>query len=309
MKRKQVRYIQIISFVVLFFSMSFGARSIYQMKFNNVSRKYLKRIHQRTKIVCLGSSIFQYGINDKPYRSILNLGQIGERSYIHYLKLKLIEDSFSKNEKKILLLDASPFMLRFRNDGGERYTQILTRYQPLTNKLSVKEELDYLENLPFEKKCLYLYRKALPYTGHGFEYKHHWMGGFKNLKKRTKSFDKAQAIELINTKFWSSDTEFSPFLKKYFEKTIAFAKENDIQVILVESPYRKLYNENMKENYRNQYKDYLNSVSEKLQVPYWDMSELPLEDSMFNDLIHLNGEGASVFTKAIIKRLKEEKYL
>jgi len=93
--------------------------------------------------------------------------------------------------------------------------------------------------------------------------------------------------------------EINPTGERYLQQIVDVCKNNSIRLILCDSP--RAYSK------RQVFDDYLVNFAKSNDIEFWNYSNYePIMSDMryFVDPVHINGPGADLFTKAIIKRLK-----
>ncbi len=88
---------------------------------------------------------------------------------------------------------------------------------------------------------------------------------------------------------------------KYFFKIIDLCGRNKIKVILITTPIYCTKEETNKSNFKH----YIDSVSEKLKVKYYDFDRLiEVKRSLFNDSTHTSSEGSIIYSRNLGRQLK-----
>ena len=94
----------------------------------------------------------------------------------------------------------------------------------------------------------------------------------------------------------------NPLGEQYLQKIVDVCKENNVHLILCDSPRVKYWNQ--------QFDNYLQDFADKNEIEFWNYSDFkPIVSDMryFYDQVHINGPAADIFTKSLIERLRGSK--
>jgi hypothetical protein len=152
-------------------------------------------------------------------------------------------------------------------------------------------------------KTKYLTWKYLPPVRY-IEFNNPYKELFLGLFSKKMDFDKSGGSELLEKKYiekwnirpkvWQVEDDG----KKYFEKIISLARENNINLIIYTAPYP------VERNYNDSYKEitsYIKNVASKNGLPYLDLRNTPLskERLLFRNLEHLDKNGTLIFCQQL----------
>lgn len=204
---------------------------------------------------------------------------------------------------KIILVDIGPIEL-----GGSKqivYERIAAALMPFASKYP---ELDTaiakagaMELIKTKVSGIYPYNSKLgsaiqnSYTNLG----HQSIQGYEPLYK---TIDTSVYKESI----WDDMNKSLELNRQYLEtlgNIIATARRHDIKLVWVISPFY-FYNDFSKNKSYNRIKQY----AEDFDVPLLDFSNDPQftgQPMLFNDDVHLNDEGAAIYTRKVVALLKE----
>jgi len=238
-------------------------------------------------------------------RKGINLGLIGANYAENYLVL----DQFLKNGNTIknLLIQVDMHSLK---SSALPYPFHNYNYMHLFGDTTVCAA--YKDNNPGWRFYLWKYLPFVRYMEFSSRFVLFKMlkGGFEC--KSSEVYDKSKGSDIVTNKVLRPETysyaywTVNPVDEKYFDKLIAFCKTNKINPILYTAPtyYKYL-------PYQLNYDNILKDVEKKADVsglPYFNFSAVnnPLckDASDFNDIIHMNVNGVTKFTAAIIDSIK-----
>ncbi len=250
---------------------------------------------QKTKIdyLILGDSHFQNGINsDKYIPSSLNLACSGETYFNCYTKLKFIINNNTKIKNVVLSL--GPHNLSAEIDtlwifNKENFLSKIRGYAPI---IYSSDFLEYINKTNFSKFILV---ELVPEIFHQSIYSIErqiilkempFLGGFVPNNKRLTITDleKKQDENVPST-------ESSKIQLYYLQKIADMCKENNIQLILVNSPI-----------FNGTHVSAPKIINEKYYLI--DLGDIFKNDSdLFADLGHLNKNGSDKFSKILAEYL------
>ena len=219
----------------------------------------------------------------------------------------LLKIILKRHKPKVVLLDIGPIEL-----GGDKVVEserIAATLMPFMNKYpSLESTIGMAGSMEVNKLKVsktYAYNSKIgsaiqnSYTQLG----HHTDKGYEPLYK---TIDTAVYKESI----WE-DMNAQLEVNKNYEQTLlnimTLAKENDIQLVLVISPFYFYNNFNNNPSYNT-----IKEIVQSNNVLLLDYTNSPLftgNHQLFNDDVHLNDTGASVFTKEIISLLQHKAIL
>lgn len=129
-----------------------------------------------------------------------------------------------------------------------------------------------------------------------------WFGNWDNLK--TNVID----IEVYKRKLANGDErsiQMNEELISQFKETMKILVDQNITVILVNTPTLDLLNEYEPEKYQKIIEWYHQYADKNDNVIFWDFNpEYQSDYSIFSDRLHLNQKGQKVITEEIIERIK-----
>ncbi len=218
-----------------------------------------------------------------------NGGQDGNGIVMQYGRWKMI----SKHHlPKVIIYDIEP---AFDLSGGdnERY---IDRLKPYAYDADVKEYIASLFPLENLKLTSWMYRynyKFLEIISDCMRYSE-----VNNGYKPQYGHIRQELIDKQGKEVNGRPIEFNEEKKKILTDLVKEAQEKGIKVILVSSPYWK--------GYSNFDMRVVKELAAMMNVPFIDYSDSEIRNNpdWFADSMHLNDDGAQVFTADLISRIK-----
>jgi hypothetical protein len=251
--------------------------------------------------IFIGDSHIQSAVNDSLIIAGKNFGQFSESVYYSYFKLKLILAA-NPNIKKVYLGFSYHSLSNYYDDFAKgKYAQSVSPkyFFILTFGEQFKHVLWNLNVFPSYIKRII---KSGIYNLSG-ENNYTFSGGYSN------PFSNASAIQLsmakrINYQFYKNKqlNDFSAINQLYLHEIINLCKNNNVELVLFNTPMHAYYRSNVPIEYINKY----NHIIEKYQLKVIDFSDLTLEDDCYlPDGEHVSEKGALLTTKEFLRTQKE----
>jgi len=273
----------------------------------------------KSEIIINGSSRAWKGVDavmlgDAFNKKAYNIGLDGHDFYLENLRYNLLLEHNQKPELIIMILDNHtlaeatriytpeqllPYML-WNSTMREPITK-LKAYNyydgiiPMIRYYGKRSSLKEFARLQIRKHPKNDINKIRGY--HGFEMD--WdPTEFQNLKNDLKKKHK----KTFDTKLYKPTVQL-------FDKFLSESKSNNIEVVLVYAP-EFIEGQKVMGN-RKEIIDVYANFGRKYNFPFYDYSRdsISYDQSNFYNVLHLNKNGAEIFTKDLIKRLKHEKNL
>ena len=89
---------------------------------------------------------------------------------------------------------------------------------------------------------------------------------------------------------------FSQLFRAGYERIFQYCNENGISVVLVQTPLHLEYEMLIPDTIKSEYERWWQEFVEIYRIRFWDFSRFPLEENSFENLSHLNSEGAIHFS-------------
>jgi hypothetical protein len=309
--------------VLVFLSVLTAVVVLSAILYGHYKEKYLANANLKfgadVKTLILGDSHAETSFDDNIIPNSRNIAFHAEHYLFTYFKLKRIIEANPKIENVILSYgphnlsqgaDVTLFSLGRNSRSFARYFMLLDKegvddtYSPTQNW-----RINYLKwklNIPFQLKLegKLLYKTILnkpvgindfPFIGKFYASNNHVF---------------IDVNEPINGHYYNKGKllKESELAVKYLFKIIDYCKENNIKLMLVNTPLHQQYRELIPDYFNNVYQ----KTSSKIETDYQfvklvDYSKLPISDSAFGDYHHVNSKGAAVVSNRIIDNLESAK--
>lgn len=267
-----------------------------------ISKNDLLSIDTHKKILILGASRTECAINDNLTLDAYNLSAAGDPLFYSYIKLKELKRINPSIEKIILSLDNrtldSVMVTRFyRPVSLESKLPKFLQYMTL-NDWEILYELNFYSVL----KAAFMvpqYTARLIKRNIFKKYNKKYqlqIGGFKKINHKMNK----DVLKSKNSVDNNSNYKMSSFEVENLFKIVNYCKENDLELIFINPPLHELMSKSQHYQYgRIEFKKFYDiNFSNYL---YLDYSDFYLPDESYSDLVHLNFNGANIFTEKLIK--------
>ena len=295
---KFIKYILlvIIGLVICDFSISYVIERLIKNRYNSV---IYSTYNIQSDIAILGASraAHHYAprvLEDSLHMTVANYGVDGHNIFTHYIVLNSLL-KHSPKKPSIVILEISPIDI---NDTPTWNTEKLKMLYPYF--YSEEYVRDLLSDVLgpgelFAIRIFGLYRHNSNYLSY--------------LKSLLLGFPQAADAYNPLTEVWDKPIEFEEELgtsfheKKveYMEKFISLCKQEGIKLILTVSPSYKLLPEKLK------WVDEVERIAEENNLPFYyhEKDSLFLSHrEWFNDPVHLNYDGAQIYSRIISSEIK-----
>ena len=279
-----------IAFVLLIFFQFIFFQFILKMNTNF-------KIEQNKTILILGDSQTEADLNDSIIQNSINFSNSGDPLFFNYIKLKkIIENNDNINT---VLLGFSPNNL---NSWGfyeaPKMKSMIVRYFFLMNFSDYLDVIKYNFN-GFIQGVTGVYRSI---TKKNFLNKSFLtevdIGGFRKLPSGTKSLLEKD----IKDKKSYNKGKPDKLSIKYFLKIVRICQDNNIRLIVINTPVHKSLVIKQKER-KAGYIEYMEKINKN--ILFWDYENFKMDDIYFYDENHLNVQGANHFSNYINEKISE----
>ncbi|NNC95045.1 MAG: hypothetical protein HKN92_05740 [Chitinophagales bacterium] len=222
--------------------------------------------------------------------SVFNAGRDGQFTFYYEALISSILDRYNP---KLIILELNSLELLYSQESYDRIAALHPYYKE-SDRIKRIVEL----RSPFEKYKMY--SKIYPYNGAFLTILQNSLinkksgDGYKPIF-RTMENPEMKSMEVKNKKF--DENQLSSF------KRIVEMCENKVQLVIVTSPALVVGDDQRKY-------DKLLELSNELGVIYYDFaySDHYMENlQLFADELHLNDEGARIFTQDLVEKMKKDK--
>ena len=127
-----------------------------------------------------------------------------------------------------------------------------------------------------------------------------WGGFFPIAHSKVESILENNNLELPNKQSSVDIHSISKVNLRYLDSLILLLKERNVKPILIRSPQHKFYG-----NFANEATYQYCLLERYSDIPYFDFTDFPLQDTQFADLEHLNTNGAQLVSSWLNSLLKK----
>jgi hypothetical protein len=294
-------FLLLLPFFIICLDLTIG-RVLKKFYFSESSKENDPFIYSITKstddIIVFGSSRAKHHYNAKMMEDSLllkayNFGYGGQNNYFHEILLRNI---LLRHKPKIILLDLMYIDFEVTESSWDKdKLDVLIpfcQFPLIGDEISTLDAYHKLKSL----SCIYPFNSQI-YTivkNNYFPYSNHF-NGFIPLND--KKWSKELTIESTSIQGFKYDHQKIEIIEGF----IKLCKENNIKLLLFISPLYKKYENGLP------FKDLLMYLQEKHKINVFDFrnnSEF-LNSNYFSDPMHLNSDGAEIYTKNVINILKK----
>lgn len=301
MNNKNRKYIYKIAIVLIIvmgvdFVSGFIFQKVYQRTPSGICYQE-NYIMSKTKqdLLIFGSSRAAYHyipkiIKDSTGLSVYNCGREGSGIYYHY---GVLLATLERYKPKVIMLDLD--YRDFYQHEGIFGLDILEEHNPFYHKIS--KEFDSLLVLKGFKEEIKLQSNLYRYNSKSFKMITSYFAGGRGNVDGFRSKNGILKKEILPLKADNLILDYNKIetIKKFITK----AKENNIKIILTVSPY---FIKTPKDLYKPVEKL---AIENNIEIINHLQDTLFIKDaSLFNDILHLNLKGATVFSKKIASEVK-----
>ncbi|MCW3786232.1 hypothetical protein [Plebeiibacterium sediminum] len=262
----------------------------------------LLKLKNEVNTIVLGASRTVYSVNDHMLTQTTNISANADALFYSYIKLRTLHSN-NPNLKRIIVCLGS------RNLSDEIDTRWLTSPSHLESRLPqyihFYTNKEYYKTWEYNKASLIhgIMRSPL-YTlkmikklvqSRNLDIRILNIGGFKVdnrniLTKEIKSLNENTEAKMYNISVLEANN-----LKDIYD----YCKNKNLELIFLDTPiHSALQNSTHTMDAETYFNNFINENYS--DIPYYDYSRMKLDDSCFNDLVHLSYKGALLFTEKLI---------
>ncbi len=250
------------------------------------------KLQQDITQIILGNSQPECAFNDSLIPHFKNLAKAGETYFYGYQKLK--EVLKQNSQINTVYIEFNPTNILIREDE-KIWENRFIKYQAPNNlaffSFNDHKLLATKNNMGYQKailKGLKLNLTRIAKNEYNFIDS---IGGYRYIKWH-------KTEQILDTLIYNPEVQYDENQKKlseydllYLKRMIALCKNNNVNVILIRSPYHKKF---IGRKYETLFQSYRNTTFKELN--FFDFKDFHIKDSEFGDLQHLNYKGAKKFS-------------
>ncbi|MES2003060.1 MAG: hypothetical protein V4450_00965 [Bacteroidota bacterium] len=269
-----------------------------------LSDKISYKIDPAKKILILGHSHLQCGLNDSLIANSISLAQSSDAYFYIYYKFKKIIES-NQGINTLILGYSNNVFAQYMDDWVYKGTYMGYKYPKYSQVIPIDDKMKlFLKNpATFIKASVDAIKtkNKLLFSRHDKIYDRLNWGGYQFMRQS----EVATAIKKEGKGIIDSAGTFGNNVSEqninYLRKIIAVAKEHKLNIILLRSPLHQRYKKNHEKNLE---KLLLEETFKGVQ--FWDYADYLMKDEEFIDLSHLNYKGARKFSLMINELLHKQ---
>jgi len=291
MKKFIYKIVNYCFIVIIIFSSSYY---VFQSFNNNL----IQNLITDEEVLIMGDSHTKCAIIPEMFPKTINISVEAEPYFFTYLKLKKVI-KYSKSTKTVFL--------GFGHHNLSTYYERKQKQRTTTNNYnlnlfdSTADFIKYCDNNPINiitnayysiTGVIYQLPKLITQTNESLNDISSWGGFYQSSKSIINDSNTvANAID-----WYFLDEKFSVTQLSYLEKIIHLCVNNNINVVLVNTPVHKSYKMRIPIDFNNKFIKICKTLK---NVTFINANNINYEDNFYGDGDHLNEKGAYVFTKYI----------
>lgn len=251
----------------------------------------LFKLNHENNLLVLGDSHSRYALNDNIVPHLTNLSNNADSYFYSFIKLKVLKESNSQIDTLFLSFSDHNVLKSIENRWLLNEEHIKSRFSIYAPILGLNDFKLILNKNNVLSNFFSVYNFPVRIFNKGIRA----YGGYEDLKVQKLG----KEIEIFrNSAIKKTKIEYALIEIEYLQKIENFCELNHIHLILLNTPTHKVKHETSLdlETFRIQHIP---------SAEYWDFSKIEMPDSCFGDLVHLNEEGAKLFSYFFLQRVKE----
>ncbi len=282
-----------------------GLLFIYNIYFSSVIRR-VNTLPSEARILAMGSSHIECGVNDKLYPIFNNRASSAEGLYFSYHKLiDVVEENNrgKSNQIDALCLSYHFFTYKINKDNcflATNSSYWIDKYLPIYR---TPENLPTRFGLPIKNEYILLLKSYLPNMKYETTHLGH-RGGFHSSSaviKQDNKESKDRTIKQIVDDIENLECYISSTQVNLLQLIAEYTEMRGIQLFLVNTPLHSAYTSQVPDELKLFHSDLAQRLNDEFGVIYLDYHTMNLQDSCFRDLVHLNANGAKIFTPRLLE--------
>lgn len=257
-------------------------------------------IHDSEKTLIIGDSHTQTAIDDSILDNSINVSQSGQHFLYTYNVLRILLDDNEHIDNVLLGVSFHSFGAsrdeHVKNSSKMRYS--FANYYPVLNFDSFSD-VSLISAQGFRLMLINVLDTMFSSNIHAYPF----IGKFYDREGNNLNSKSVQAN--IEGHYYTEDgrlQSFSELQVEYLQKISDLCKENDIQLILINTPKHRLYNEKIPKEFVNHYYKIIQKITSD-NVNFIDLHAYHLPDDNYGDGDHLNAFGAKKISEILDKKI------
>ncbi|WP_282039813.1 hypothetical protein [Saccharicrinis aurantiacus] len=244
-----------------------------------------------TQIIIAGDSHTETGLNDEIIKNSLNIAQSSELFIYTYSKIKAIINNNPQINKVILGVSFHSFAKEYDRflENPDRTKGMFPRY------FTVMDINSCLDIPQITLNGAYKIIRSLidfPFSANSIQ-EYSFIGKYYKSSKNNLN-DSTINIAIQRHYFYpdyNKETSlYSDYQQKYLINIVEYCENNNIDLVLVNTPISPGYMERIPKNYISNYYSLINTIKDK--VHFYDFHALEMPQECYGDGDHLNSKGA-----------------
>ncbi|MEW4924503.1 D-alanyl-lipoteichoic acid biosynthesis protein DltD [Algibacter sp. 2305UL17-15] len=278
----------------LFLLICLGSLLFNSLLLNN----YGYKVEKDQNVLILGDSHTEYALDDTVFKNSVNLSHSADSYFYSYLKIRKMKKENPQIDTLLLALSNHNLLLEYEERWIFNTAHIKSKFRIYTDLMDLSDFMFLFKSNPSAVIQGIIespkYSIKLLFNGELIERD---LGKFHPSQRNSLLKD----IEHFKNNKYHRSLEYSNVEMKYLFNIVNFCKENDIELIFISTPVHPEYNKFREKEFETLKKFYNSELSD---FKYLDFSEFDMPDKGFQDMDHLNAEGAELFTRHVIKEMK-----
>ena len=282
-------------FLGIFLLICLGALIFNSLLINS----YGYKVEENKNVLILGDSHTEYAIDDTVFTNSINLSHSADSYFYSFLKIRKLKKENPQIDTLLLALSNHNLLVEYEDKWLFNTAHIKSKFRIYTDLMDFSDFMFLLKSNPSAviqgviespKYSIKLLLKG------GLKARD--LGNFKTSQRNSLEKD----IEQRKNNNKHRVLEYSQIETQYLFKIVDFCVNNNIELIFISTPIHPEYLKIKKKEIqllKNFYSSYLS------QFKFLDYSEFDLPDDYFQDLDHLNTNGAKLFTTHLMKEIKK----
>lgn len=265
-----------------------------------INNYYGYKTKKDQNIIILGDSHTEYAIDDNVFQRSVNLSHSADSYFYSYLKIRKMKEENPQIDTLLLALSNHNLLIEYEDRWIFNTSHIKSKFRIYTDLMDFSDYMFLLKSNPSGVIQGFIespkYSVKLLFNGN---LKDRDLGRFQSSKRNKLLED----IEQRKKNKKNRALKYSKTETNYLFKIVDFCVDQNIEIIFISTPLHKEYLKTKKEEFQFLEEFYNSNLSE---FKFLNYSKFDLSDNYFQDLDHLNAEGAKYFTTNLMDSLKKK---